>query len=622
VRRSTAERPSPPRACSSVGSNVLTGSVPSSLSALTKLAVLEMGKNKLEGTLSALAPLVSAEALRYVLLGDNRFTGSIPEALLSSKYLQVLALFRNQLTGPLDLSNASGLEVFAAFGNKLSGSIVLPGALCSLWILLIHVNFFSCTVISSGDCPLWNATRQARQEADSEFCNFTKSPAECAKGLAAPGNRLQACPAAGLVDSIAGPKWDATNTTSYLWNGTAWQTWRLPFIAFLLGGLAMFTAVATTGVVLLSDCSPAQPSLCVNLLPAAPTVQHGLPAVRTRLWRFVRFEPLRGVGVVQLWCARRLAWLAIPSLATVTLGNTFVSAHLYTCGDWLTKYLTIAYIDDPAAEWALAVAACAFSYAAARFVLQFQQMLQAEYPSPQQPPPARSSAAISRMYAEWAVVCALYSTVPFAYAFSTSLPAESLGTYGAWILPLISQTTSLVLSIVTSVAIPAHCRRLSHGIFGANGHPLLTSRLMQLARLLVSILAPVLAIILVHEDCLGGWKLLWHRCTDPVSYDSYFHVQIKLGRDNYGNMKLDDALVPLDVCGLRYRPGRCSRAVVEDLGRLLLSKLAYAAFLLPAVALVLHTPVWRRTKEAVIRCFKPTYMAAYAVDSEFTAILM
>ena len=83
-----------------------------------------------------------------------------------------------------------------------------------------------------------------------------------------------------------------------------------------------------------------------------------------------------------------------------------------------------------------------------------------------------------------------------------------------------------------------------------------------------------------------------------------------------------DALVPSDVCGLRYRPGRCSRAVVEDLGRLLLSKLAYASFLLPAAALVLHTPVWRRTKEAVVRCFKPTYMAAYAVDSEFTAILM
>jgi hypothetical protein len=219
------------------------------------------------------------------------------------------------------------------------------------------------------------------------------------------------------------------------------------------------------------------------------------------------------------------------------------------------------------------------------------------------------------MYSEWTVVCALYTAVPFAYAFSTSLPAESFGTYGAWILPLISQTTSLVLSIVTAVVIPAHCRRFSHRVFGADGHPLLTSQLMQFARLLVSILAPVLAVILVHEDCLGGWKLLWYRC---FNYETYFYVPLI----NDGESILYDILEPSDVCGLRYRNGRCSRAVVEDLGRLLLSKLAYASFLLPAAALVLHTPVWRRTKEAVVRCFKPTYMAAYNVDSEFAAVLM
>ncbi len=40
VRRSTAERPSPPRVCSNLYNNALTGSVPSSLSALTKLAFL------------------------------------------------------------------------------------------------------------------------------------------------------------------------------------------------------------------------------------------------------------------------------------------------------------------------------------------------------------------------------------------------------------------------------------------------------------------------------------------------------------------------------------------------------------------------------------------------------
>ncbi len=40
VRRSTAERPSPLRVCSALNNNKLTGSVPSSLSALTKLTFL------------------------------------------------------------------------------------------------------------------------------------------------------------------------------------------------------------------------------------------------------------------------------------------------------------------------------------------------------------------------------------------------------------------------------------------------------------------------------------------------------------------------------------------------------------------------------------------------------
>ncbi len=40
VRRGTAERPSPLRVCSVLSNNKLTGSVPSSLSALTKLGYL------------------------------------------------------------------------------------------------------------------------------------------------------------------------------------------------------------------------------------------------------------------------------------------------------------------------------------------------------------------------------------------------------------------------------------------------------------------------------------------------------------------------------------------------------------------------------------------------------
>jgi hypothetical protein len=86
-REQPPDPPSPLLACSSVGSNLLTGSMPSSFSALTQLQFLEMSKNKLEGTLSPLADLAgAAEGLSHLLLGKNSFTGSIPAALLSSKH--------------------------------------------------------------------------------------------------------------------------------------------------------------------------------------------------------------------------------------------------------------------------------------------------------------------------------------------------------------------------------------------------------------------------------------------------------------------------------------------------------------------------------------------------------
>jgi hypothetical protein len=82
------------------------------------------------------------------------------------------------------------------------------------------------------------------------------------------------------------------------------------------------------------------------------------------------------------------------------------------------------------------------------------------------------------------------------------------------------------------------------------------------------------------------------------------------------------------VCGWRgsIPPGRCSRAVIENLELLLsklLSKHAYASFLLPAGVLLRLTPLWRRAKEAVIRRCKPSYRAVrFEVDSEFAAVLM
>jgi hypothetical protein len=299
----------------------------------------------------------------------------------------------------------------------------------------------------------------------------------------------------------------------------------------------------------------------------------------------VRFEPHPGIGVAQLWCARQLVWLAVPCIAIVTLLNVCAPAHLYVCGEGLPKYLTIAYIKNSTAEWTLALAACAFPCLTVRLVLRFQRMMQTEYKPPTQPAPVVSNAAILCMYAQYyAVLIVIGAILPFAYAISTSVPSEALRADRAWILPLISETTSLLLSVITTVAVPWHCRYLSDRVFGAAGNPSLTSRLMQFARLWISILAPVLAVVLVHEDCLAGWVLLWPQCASHTA--------------SFGDLFGIAGAFSEYYCGWRggsMPPGHCSRAVLEILQRLLLSKLAYASFLLPAGVLLRLTPRWRRT---------------------------
>jgi hypothetical protein len=420
---------------------------------------------------------------------------------------------------------------------------------------------------------------------------------EATNVIAAPGNRLSALPASGPFDvSIVGPSVDSTSSVAFLWVGSVWQTWCWPILGFTLGFAALFATVAATGVIFL----PAPPSLSTNLLPAAPAVQRGLPAVRTRLRRFVRFEPHRGVGVAQLWCAGQLAWLAVPCFAIVALHNGFAlldyfgPTYLYTCGEWVAKHLTMAYIKGPAAEWTLAFAACAFPCATARLVLRFQHMLHAEYTPPTHSPPKASKAAMRCMYRKYAVLIVICTLVPFAYAISNTVPGNNVS--AAWILTLISESTSLTLSVITTLVIPWYCRYVSYRVYGAAGNPVLTSRLMQLARLWISMLAPALAVVLFNQDCLGGWT-------------GFFWAQMDEIRFRFGPISRG------------WTPGHCSRGVIESLERLLLSKLAYSSFLVPAGVLLQHTRLWRRAKEAVVRR-KPTYMAGFEVDSAFAAVLM
>ena len=104
-----------------LGSNNLTGSVPSELGNLTGLEFLTLWSNNLTGSIPA--ELGNLTALRDLRLWSNDLTGSIPVELGNLTALRNLSLSSNSLTGsiPAELGNLAALSDLNLTGNELSG---------------------------------------------------------------------------------------------------------------------------------------------------------------------------------------------------------------------------------------------------------------------------------------------------------------------------------------------------------------------------------------------------------------------------------------------------------------------------------------------------------------------
>ena len=106
-----------------LASNNLQGEIPTQLSSLAMLQLLELGSNELSGTIPPdLSSLTNLQALN---LGNNDLEGGIPTQLSALVNLQALHLDRNQLTGgiPTQLSALVNLVELELADNDLSGQI-------------------------------------------------------------------------------------------------------------------------------------------------------------------------------------------------------------------------------------------------------------------------------------------------------------------------------------------------------------------------------------------------------------------------------------------------------------------------------------------------------------------
>lgn len=124
--------------------NALTGPLPEGLQHLSQLRWLYLSNNELSGPIGQ--PVWKLSLLRQLELENNRLTGPIPQEMGQLSNLKSLHLGNNQLTGPVppelgDLRNLIGLHLF---DNQLSGPIPSElGNLGDLRRLQFHSNQLS-----------------------------------------------------------------------------------------------------------------------------------------------------------------------------------------------------------------------------------------------------------------------------------------------------------------------------------------------------------------------------------------------------------------------------------------------------------------------------------------------
>ncbi|UFH52739.1 hypothetical protein [Spirosoma sp. KNUC1025] len=130
--------------------NQLSHSQLTSLAALTKLRVLNLSKNQLNGPIPP--SIATLSELQLLYLNGNSFSGTLPASLSALSQLQLLDVSNNQLTGsiPNGYSMLSQLKALYLSKNQLTGAIPASfSQLSSLVLLYLNNNKFTGSIPAS-----------------------------------------------------------------------------------------------------------------------------------------------------------------------------------------------------------------------------------------------------------------------------------------------------------------------------------------------------------------------------------------------------------------------------------------------------------------------------------------
>ncbi|KAE8667027.1 Receptor like protein 33 [Hibiscus syriacus] len=127
-----------------ISENKLTGNIPSSICNWSSLAILDLSRNNLSGTIPECFGNHN-KSLEYVDLQMNNFHGKIPDSIGNNKYLTHLFLNDNCFEGLVSpsLANSSRLEILNLGNNKITDRFPhWLASLPSLQVLILRHNRF------------------------------------------------------------------------------------------------------------------------------------------------------------------------------------------------------------------------------------------------------------------------------------------------------------------------------------------------------------------------------------------------------------------------------------------------------------------------------------------------
>jgi len=587
----------------SLGSNKFTGPLPFT-ETLPELVVLDLQDNAFSGEIPPDLYGVGSP-IKYLLLSGNDLSG--PVAKLPEGLVMVL-LHHNAFTGPLpSFASQPNVKYLTAFGNRFGGTLSLAND-TSIELLYVHSNLLSCEINAPGT-------------------SVSSSNNSLPQSLALPGNAFDGPPPT--------PLHLATAHAAFL--TVLPNTWNHEYVMLFVGLPVLVCTVAMA----------AQTSL-----PEGPRgLRERLQVSMQALASFVLFSPeaafvpgpARRLSRLQVNTRNILAGWSLSGL--VVLLPIYISgAHLYSCGkEWL--YGTAAYLANaPQVEWCFAAAACLFGLLCGVGIAALQLQEQHEQHG------ARNVDGTAKhtwqkeclLVLAWTPIACLLSSPMVMYVMSLSLPpGENLIGLNASFMTFTQSVIGVILYAMKSLVLPKLAQRIAKLVYRDAIPPNTAGRLMMSATAMLSMVAPILTLLWVSQDCGAAWLSLWQRCSDGKSFSTLLREDVGSftyvgtcgggqgacydANDGVLTHQTHSARISLrtsitshsDVCSPRYvADGRCPRTIIGQLGDLYMKELVASACISPTMTLLRATPQMQQAKAWVVRTLlqRPEYESRTSID--------